>query len=134
MCVTVLIYYKGDKTEHVSFVVVSPCLENNTVAVYCFIKRLINFLKKKFQKDPKNIYYFSDSPAAWYKNKKFTDLCFHKEDLEVLNKKNSIVSNCSWEMVMRCVVDSVKRLAAWASLHCPYENQILIPQQLFSEQ
>lgn len=45
-----VVYYREDsKLEHVSYVIISDFLEHNTAAIYCFQKKLINFLKNKFE-------------------------------------------------------------------------------------
>ncbi|CAH0558681.1 unnamed protein product [Brassicogethes aeneus] len=59
-----VIYYKQeDNIEHLSFVIISECLQHNTVAVYTFQKKLICYLTNKFQKLPRKISYFSDATA-----------------------------------------------------------------------
>lgn len=124
-------YYKGEKkTEHISYVIISNCLEHNTIAVYCFQKKLIQFLKNKFQTVQK-IYYFSDGSAAQYKNKKnFVNLCFHKEDFGIDTEWHFFAS-AHGKGPCDGVGGTLKRLATKASLQRPYDNQILTPQQLF---
>lgn len=58
-----IVYYKGEqKVEHFSFVAISHYLEHNTVSVYTFQKKLIEFLKTKFETVLKNIFLFSVGP------------------------------------------------------------------------
>lgn len=127
-----VIYFKQEnKVKHVNYVVVSDCLEHNTVAVYTFEKKLISFLTSKFQKLPNKIFYFSDGSAAQYKNKKnFLNLCFHEEDFKVKGEWH-FSATAHGKGPCDGVGGSVKRLAARASLQRPYENQIQTPRQLF---
>lgn len=126
-----VIYYKREKTEHVSFVVISECLEHNTIALYCFQKKLIEFIKSKFGDSIKKIYYFSDGSAAQYKNRKnFTNLCFHKDDFNI-EAEWHFSATAHGKGPCDGVGGSVKRLAARASLQRPYENQIQTPYQLY---
>ena len=123
--------FKGEeKTEHISYVIISDCLEHNTTAVYCFQKKLLNFLKSKFETVQK-IYYFSDGSAAQYKNKKnFSKLCFHKKDFEV-DAEWHFFATAHGKGPCDGVGGTVKRLATKACLQRPYDNQILTPHQLF---
>lgn len=127
-----VIYYKREKTEHVSFVVISECLEHNTIALYCFQRKLINFLKSKFGDNSiKKIYYFSDGSAAQYKNRKnFTNLCFHKDDFNI-DAEWHFYATAHGKGPCDGVGGTVKRLAARASLQRPYKNQIQTPFQLY---
>lgn len=127
-----VIYYKqDDKVKHVSYVIISECLEHNTTAVYCFQKKLIQFLKSYFQFDVEKIYYFSDGSAAQYKNKKnFSNLCFHTQDFGI-EAEWHFSATAHGKGPCDGVGGTVKRLATRASLQRPYENQILTPQQLF---
>ena len=65
-------YFTHHKEErHISFVVISDCLQYDTVAVYLFQRKLIEFLKLALPFMLKKIVYFSDGAASQYKNKKF---------------------------------------------------------------
>lgn len=127
-----VIYYRDeDKVKHISYVIISECLEHNTTAVYCFQNKLVQFLKSYFQCAVKKIYYFSDGSAAQYKNKKnFSNLCFHKRDFGI-DAEWHFSATAHGKGPCDGVGGTVKRLAARASLQRPYENQILTPQQLF---
>lgn len=127
-----VIYYKQeDNIEHLSFVIISDCLQHNTVAVYTFEKKLISYLTNKFQKLPKKIFYFSDGSAAQYKNKKnFLNLCLHEEDFNIKAEWH-FSATAHGKGPCDGVGGSVKRLAARASLQRPYDNQIQTPQDLF---
>lgn len=127
-----VIYYKQeDKIEHVSFVIISDCLEHNTIAVYTFQKKLISYLSSKFQNLPKKIYYFSDGSAAQYKNKKnFLNLCLHLKDFNI-EAEWHFSATAHGKGPCDGVGGSVKRLAARASLQRPYHNQIQTAEDLF---
>lgn len=126
-----VIYYKREKTEHVSFVVISECLEHNTIALYCFQKKLIDFMKSRFGNRIKKIYYFSDGSAAQYKNRKnFTNLCNHKDDFDI-DAEWHFSATAHGKGPCDGVGGTVKRLAARASLQRTYENQIQTPFQLY---
>ena len=74
-------YVDSGKLCHLSFVIISDCLQHDTVAVYLFQKRLIASLKRKLSSDPQKIYYFSDGAASQYKNRKnFMNLCHHESN------------------------------------------------------
>ena len=80
-----MIYFENEKeVKQVSYVIISDCLEHNTIAVYMFQKKFLNFLKTKFKNLPKKIYYFSDGSAAQYKNKEnFCNLHYHKDHFNI---------------------------------------------------
>lgn len=127
----VIYYREDDKIKHSSFVVISPCLEHNTVSVYTFQKKLVEFMTTKFQTVPKKIFYYSDGCAAQYKNKKnFINLCYHKQDFGV-EAEWHFSATAHGKGPCDGVGGSVKRLAARASLQRPYDNQILTPIQLY---
>ncbi len=75
-----VVYFKeADSLVHHSFVVISDCMQHDTIAVYLFQKKLIDFLKATFGHLPTKIYYFTDGASSQYKNRKnFLNLCFHK--------------------------------------------------------
>lgn len=126
-----VVYYKREnKVEHLNYVVISDCLEHNTVAVYTFQKKFIKFLENKFQKAPTKIFYFSDGCAAQYKNKKnFSNLCFHKEDFNI-EAEWHFSATAHGKGPCDGLGGTIKRQAARASLQRPYENQIVTPLQL----
>ena len=66
-----VIYYTHlEKQCHLSYVIVSDCLQHDTVAVYLFQKKLNGFLKHALPTSPKKIIYMSDGAASQYKNRK----------------------------------------------------------------
>lgn len=127
-----VIYYKENtKVAHTNFVIISDCLEHNTVAVYTFQKKLIEFLTAKFETVPKKLYYFSDGCAAQYKNKKnFSNLCHHLEDFDI-EAEWHFFATAHGKGPCDGLGGTVKRLAAKASLQRPYESQILSAVQLY---
>ena len=61
--------------------IVSDCMQHNTVAFHLFQKKFITVLKARLPSFPQRIYYFSDGAAAQYKNcKNFINLCYHETD------------------------------------------------------
>ena len=82
------IYFKEEdnKDEHCSFVIILESLEHNIIAFYSFQKKLIQFLKSKFDELRKILYFLAGS-AAQYKNiKNFINLLYHKKDLAIKAK------------------------------------------------
>ena len=76
-------YLESDEVHQLSYVVISDCLHHDVIAVYTFIKRFIDFLRKFFpiHTQPSKILYFSDGSAPQYKNhKNFLNLCLHQAD------------------------------------------------------
>lgn len=124
-------YYNEDGEErHTSFVVISESLTHNTVAVHLFIKKLVDFLRHKFQTVNK-IFYFSDGAASQYKNRKnFANLCHHQSDFGA-DVEWHFTATSHGKGACDGVGGTVKRLAARASLQRPYESQIMTPRQLF---
>ncbi|MCG8620798.1 MAG: hypothetical protein MJE68_02200 [Proteobacteria bacterium] len=127
-----VIYYRHSGEErHLSYVVISDCLHHDTVAVYLFQKSLITFLKRVLPSSPKKIVYFSDGAASQYKNRKnFINLCNHEADFGIQAEWHYSVTSHG-KGASDGVGGTVKRLAARASLHRPYEQQIMTPLQLF---
>ena len=79
-------YHDSKEVCHLSYVVISDCLHHDTIAVYCFQKMFIAFLRVHLpsQLHPKKIVYFSDGAASQYKNRKnFLNLCHHKDDFDI---------------------------------------------------
>ena len=75
-----VIYYKKDsQLLHLNFLVISNSLSHDTIAVYCFQRRLHNFLAQKMQVN--KVFYFTDGSSAQYKNRKnFANLTCNKDD------------------------------------------------------
>ena len=66
----VVYYTESGKLHQLSYVCyyITDCLQHDTVAVYVFQKRLIEFLTDKVNCCPHKIICFSDKVAAQYKN------------------------------------------------------------------
>ena len=117
--------------SHASFVVISDCTSHDTIAVYLFQKRLINFLRSKLACLPKKIYYFSDGATSQYKNRKnFVNLCLHNHDFGIKAEWHFSATSHG-KGACDGLGGTVKRLAAKASLQRQYEDQIMTPFQLY---
>lgn len=126
-----LYYCQMGELKFKSFVIISECLIHNTVSVYTFQKKLIQFLKENFISSLEKIYYFSDGSGAQYKNRKnFFNLCCHKEDFNIFAEWH-FYATAHGKGVCDGLGGTVKRLATKASLQRPYTNQIMTPLQLF---
>ena len=112
----VVYYTESSKLYQLSYVIISDCLQHDTVAVYVFQKCLIEFLTDKFNCCPHKIIYFSDGAAAQYKNRKnFLNLCHHKADLGVEAEWHFFATSHG-KGPCDGLGGTVKRLAARASL------------------
>ena len=129
-----VIYFKNaDHTlSHISYVIISDCLSHDTTAVHLYQQHLMQYMKRKFQRKPKHIYYFSDGSAAQFKNRKnFINLCFHETDFSV-SAEWHFYATSHGKGPCDGVGGTVKHLAARASLQRPYSNQIMTPHQLYN--
>ena len=98
---------------------------HDPIVVHLFRKVLINFLKNQLRQ-PNKIIYFSDGCAAQYKNQKnFVNLCHHNEDFGVPAEWHFFATSHG-----KGPCNTVKRLAARASLQRSINNQITTPRQL----
>lgn len=127
----IVVYYRENgETKHCSFVGMSDCLKHDFVVVYLFQKKLINFLKSKFQQ-VKKIHYFSDGAPQQFKNKNaFTNLCYHFSDFDIVADWNFFATShgkgpCDGS------AGTIKRLLRKASLQMGTKSQILTPRNLF---
>ena len=127
------IYYRQTETEDLSYtnlVVISDCLQHNTVAVHTFQKCLVHFLKQNVENVCK-LYYFSDGCAGQYKNRKnFSNLVSHKADFGIPAEWHFFATSHG-KNSCDGLGGTVKRLAARASLQRIYTEQIMTPWQLF---
>lgn len=126
-------YYRSSNgnIEHISFVIISDCLEHTTTAVYTFQKRLVFFLKKYLNKLIK-IIYVSDGAASQYKNRKnVANFRWHFEDFSV-DVEWHYTATAHGKGPSDGVSGAVKRLARRASLQSPTEGLILDPPALFA--
>ena len=126
-------YVDSGELYHLSYVIISDCLHHDTIAVYlfqkCFIAFLKDFLAERLQ--PKKIIYFSDGAASQYKNRKnFLNLCHHREDIDITAEWHCSATSHG-KGACNGLGETVKRLAARASIQRPYNDQIMTPRQLF---
>ena len=124
-------YYKYEGNLcHGSYVLLLECNTHDTIAVHLFQRKLINFLKVKFE--VLKITYFSDGCAAQYKNcKNFINLCYHKEDFGIPAEWHFFATSHG-KGPCDGVGGTVKREAAKASLQRPYHDQIMTTYQLYT--
>ena len=100
------------------------------IAVYLFQKNLITFLKEQCS-TPDKIIYFSNGAASQYKNRKnFVNLCHYQADFGIKAEWHFSATSHG-ESTCDGLGGTVKRLAARASLHRPYKQQIMTPFQLY---
>ena len=118
---------KSGELHHLSYVIISDCLNCDTVAVHLFQKQLIQYLKKQFSSLPRNIHYTSDGAASQYNNQKNFNLC---QDFSVA-AEGHFSATSHGKGACDGVGGTVERLAAKASFQCPYDQQIMTPRQLF---
>jgi hypothetical protein len=126
-------YTDSGEIQHLSYVIISECLNHDTAAVYLFQKCFITFLSKVIPAGQpiKRVIYFSDGAAAQYKNRKnFLNLCHHGEDFG-LPAEWHFSATSHGKGACDGLGGTVKRLAARASLQRPYDQQIMTPRQLF---
>ena len=110
--------------RHLSFVIISGCLQHDTIAVFQFQSSLLSFLKETLPCKPKKIIYFSDGAASQYKNRKnFLNLCHHENDFGVKAEWHFSATSHG-KGACDGVGGTVKRLAAKASLQKPFDNQV----------
>lgn len=129
-----VIYFKKSGTqlaEHITFVIISDCLQHDTTSVHLFQRYLKKILCTTFAILPHHIYYFSDGAAAHYKNRKnFVNLCYHKQDFGISDEWH-FFATAHGKGPCDGIAGTIKRLAARASLQRPYSDQIMTPRKLF---
>ena len=95
------------------------------------MKTLLEVLKVKHPAI-KKVHYFSDGCAGQYKNRyNFINLCFHKEDFELLAEWNFFATSHG-KTACDGIGGTAKHLTLKASLQRPVSNQILNPRDMFS--
>ena len=120
-----VVYYTdpvSSKLQHLNFVIISNCLNHDTIAVHLFQSKLISFLKQSLSFTIERIIYFSDGAASQYKN--------HKADFSV-SAEWHFSATSHGKGACDGLGGTVKRLAAKASLQRPFEEQIMTPIQLY---
>lgn len=128
-----VIYYQGQETkkvEHISYVGVSDCLEHDTVAVYMFQQKMIQFLNEAFP-IVNAIKYFSDGAPQQYKNKKnFINILHHYEDFGISAEWNYFAT-AHGKGACDGVGGTLKRVARRYSLQQGTRSEILTAEQLY---
>lgn len=127
-----VIYKKVEgELRHYSYIIISDCLHHDTVDVYLFIEKLIQFMKTQFSNISK-IFYITNGAVTHYKNKKnFMNVIKHRDDFGI---------DCEWHFHATAhgkgpcdgVGGTIKRMAARASLTKEYEGVITNAQELFT--
>ena len=126
----VVYYRESDSSElrYPNFVVISNCMNHDTVAVHLFQRK---FLKHALAFFPLKIIYFSDGAASQYKNlKHFINLCSHQADFGISTEWHFSATSHG-KGACDGLGDTVKRLKTKASLQRPYEDQIMTPFHLY---
>jgi len=126
-----VVYHKeNDKLLVDSFVVISESLHHDATAVHLYIKKLIHDLQNKYS-DIQKIMYFTDGAASQYKNKSnFLNLAYHLDDFGI-DAEWHFFATSHGKSPCDGVGETVKRLAARASLQRPHDNQIMTPRALY---
>ena len=113
-----------------SFYVIRDCLLHGTVAVQVFCSKLIGHLQINFTV-LKHVSYFSDGPAAQYKNfKNFKNLCKNHDDIGISAEWNFFASSHG-KSPCGGIGGTTKQLAARANLQRSTSDKILTPSDLF---
>lgn len=126
---TVVIYYKmNDILHHKSLVIISDCLNHDSVAVWSYSKVINEFIRTFMT--PIKIMYFSDGAPQQFKNyKNFVNIYYHADDFGAPAEWN-FFATAHGKGPCDGVGGSVKRLAARTSLQRLYDQQILTPMDL----
>lgn len=128
---TVVIYYKVDnQLTHQSMVIISDCLNHDSIAVHIYSEIIINFIKSLSSTVAK-IFFFSDGAPQQYKNyKHFSNLSHYRREFGVIVEWN-FFATAHGKGPCDGVGGTIKRKASRASLQLPPDQQILTPKQLF---
>lgn len=126
-----VVYYKdNDESKHFSFVVISDCRHHDTVAVYMFQKKLIQYLKRRFD-DVSKLYYFSDGAPQQFKNKSaFANLCHHEADFQVKAEWH-FFATAHGKGPCDGLAGTIKRLASRRALQIGTKSEILTSKALY---
>lgn len=125
------VYIKeNDKVVCKSMCIISDYLSHNAIAVYIFIRTVIQFLKSTVQ-GIEHIHYFSDGSVAQYKNyKNFANLCCHLDDYGITADWNFFATSHG-KSACDGIGGTIKRLAQRESLQHPVDGHILTVHDLF---
>lgn len=128
------IYYReeeGGELKNQSFVVIAESLKHNFTAFYQFQQRLMDYMRRKFQRINK-IFFFSDGAAGQYKNRfNFYNLCELKS--QGIDVEWHFSATAHGKSPCDAVGGIFKRNAKRASLQRLKESQppISTPRELF---
>lgn len=127
----VVVYFKSNGViNHSSLVIISDCLNHDSIAVHVFSKIITDFIKS-INATASKIYYCSDGAPQQFKN--------YKNILNVYHHKFDYGIYAEWHYFPTAhgkggcdgVGGTMKRMAARASLQLPPDRQITTPQALF---
>ena len=105
-------------------------MQHDTIAVYAFQQKVLNFIKKSMP-FIENLIYFSDGCGAQYRNfKNFENLKYHFRDFH-LKADWHFFATSHGKNSCDGIGGTIKMLVANASLQRPIKEQILTPKQLF---
>lgn len=126
------IYYRKDSEELacLSLCIISDEREHLATTVYCFIRKVLTYLKE-YLPNMDYVHYFSDGASSQYKNcKNLCNLCHHENDFNIKAEWNFFATSHG-KSPCDGIGGTVKRLAARASLQAANTGQILTPSELF---
>lgn len=131
----IVAYYKTEEGELkiLSYAIISEEETHDTVAVFCFQTKFVNFIKKNAANYPAplKLYYFSDGAVSQFKNKKnFNNINYHNDDFQC---------DCEWNFFATShgkgpsdgVGGTIKREARAASLRSIDESLMNTPRDFF---
>ena len=127
----VIYYVDGSgKLAHKSYACISDLKTHDTIMMHSFLKHYEHYITNKFP-FLRKVFYFKDGSASQHKNfKNLTNLIFHQNNFHIQAEWTFFATTPRKNACDR-VGGTIKRLAAHASLQCPFSNQILTPKQLF---
>jgi hypothetical protein len=106
-------------------------LRHDSILIHTFRQHLMKFIEITFESPLKKIVYFSHGSAAQYKNRRnLLKITYHNEDFRVPAEWHFFATSHGKSTCDR-VGDTLKRLAAKASLQQPHDDQIMTPHQLY---
>lgn len=131
----IVAYFKTEEGELriLSYAIISEEKTHDTVAVFGFQTKFINFLRTDGANypNPRKFYYFSDGAVSQFKNKKnFNNVNYHYEDFNI---------DCEWNFFATShgkgpsdgVGGTIKREARAASLRSVGESLINTPREFY---
>ena len=125
------IYFKSPDCDltHLSTCVISDCLKHDQTAAYCFLSKVIIYIKQKID-DIHVIHYYSDGAPSQYKNyKNSVNFCCHKID-HCVDAEWHFFATSHGKRACGGIAGTVKHLATNASLKATERNHIFTPINL----